>query len=358
MKVRKILYVSGSYFPAPGGSEQTMHSLMKHLLQKGYICRVVTREDNKKKSKDYIDGVAISRVDSKNLERFLQEDFIKDKPDVIMTQLMWSDRVIRVASSYKIPVIYFVRSVGGNLDLSYKSSYRVAAIVSNSEVTQRFIKENWGRDSIVMYPIIDPEQFIVNSHKPQYITLVNPLKVKGGEIFKEIAKSLPEEKFLAVRGWTHLKDQAGKNWDMKKMQEMADAFKDTPHIPEEVDFSGQNNVEVVGPFEDMRSVYGQTKILVVPSLWDEAFGRVVVEAMLNGIPVIASNKGYLSHTVGAGGFIIQKVEDIASWVDTIRSLNNPARYQELKEKAKKAAQRFKPEVEVQKIQELLESMEV
>ena len=38
---------------------------------------------------------------------------------------------------------------------------------------------------------------------------------------------------------------------------------------------------------------GHTRILLVPSLWGEAFGLVVVEAMLRGIPVLASNVGGL-----------------------------------------------------------------
>lgn len=356
MELRKILYISGSYYPAPGGSEQTMHSLMKHLSQRGYACQVLTRKEYKQKSIDYIDGVAVTRIASEDLERDFNKELIRSKPDVIMTQLTWSDRVIELANISKIPVIHFVRSVGGNLDLSDKSPYRVEIIISNSEVTQRFIKETWGRESVIIYPIIDPEQFQAKTFKARYITIINPLKVKGGDIFKEIAKSLPNKEFLAVKGWTHLKDKEGENWDMKKMQEMADAFKDLPHIPEEVDFSDQKNIKVVGPFENMKAIYGQTKILVVPSLWEETFGRVVVEAMLNGIPVIASNKGNLSHTVGEGGIIIQEVENINSWIKSIKFLNNSANYRIYQKKAKKSAQRFNPELEVDKIQELLEKI--
>ena len=36
-----------------------------------------------------------------------------------------------------------------------------------------------------------------------------------------------------------------------------------------------------------------TKIMLVPSLFLESFGRVAAEAMINGIPVIASNRGAL-----------------------------------------------------------------
>src|SRR3989344_8613970 len=113
MELRKILYVSGSYYPAPGGSEQTMYSLMKHLSQRGYACRVLTRKEHKQKSIDHIDGVVVTRIASEDLERDFNDELIRSKPDVIMTQLTWSDRVIELANISKIPVVYFVRSVGG-----------------------------------------------------------------------------------------------------------------------------------------------------------------------------------------------------------------------------------------------------
>jgi len=41
----------------------------------------------------------------------------------------------------------------------------------------------------------------------------------------------------------------------------------------------------------MEQVWRKIKVLLVPSLWLEAWGLVVVEAQLRGIPVISSNRG-------------------------------------------------------------------
>jgi glycosyltransferase involved in cell wall biosynthesis len=354
MKTNKILYISGSYYPAPGGSEQTMHSLLKALARKGYHCRVITRKENKQKVLGLIDGVKITRIDSESLEKFFGKEILEHKPEVVMTQLTWSDQVIKLANKTDLPVIYFVRSIGGNLDLGDDSSYKVEAIVSNSETTQRFVKDIWGRESTIMYPIIDREKYITGSHEARYITMVNPLKIKGGDIFKKIAEKMPDREFMAVKAWTHLRDKDGTHWDMEKMKEMAQAFNDSIHIPEEVDLLSQKNINIVGPYSDMRVVYKNTKILVVPSLWEEAFARVVVEAMLNGIPVIASNKGNLPHTVGEGGIIIKEVENINYWLEAIKFFNKSSNYKRYQIKAKRAALRFKPEVEVKKIQKLLQ----
>src|SRR6185312_6460464 len=44
--------------------------------------------------------------------------------------------------------------------------------------------------------------------------------------------------------------------------------------------------------------FALTRILVVPSVWDEPFGRVAAEAMINAIPAIVSDRGSLPQVVG------------------------------------------------------------
>jgi glycosyltransferase involved in cell wall biosynthesis len=39
----------------------------------------------------------------------------------------------------------------------------------------------------------------------------------------------------------------------------------------------------------------------MPSLWEEAFGRLPLEAMAAGVPVLASDRGNLKATLGGGG---------------------------------------------------------
>ena len=53
--------------------------------------------------------------------------------------------------------------------------------------------------------------------------------------------------------------------------------------------------------------YKQADIVIVPSLWEEPFGRTAIEAMSYGIPVIASNIGGLKNIVidGKTGYLIE-----------------------------------------------------
>ncbi len=64
------------------------------------------------------------------------------------------------------------------------------------------------------------------------------------------------------------------------------------------------NLSIKGPYLDVREFYKTLKALFTPSMWEEAFGRVVVEAGLSGIPVLASNRGGLPEALNGGGLIL------------------------------------------------------
>ena len=101
------------------------------------------------------------------------------------------------------------------------------------------------------------------------------------------------------------------------------------------------NVEFIGWVHDSREIYSRTKVLLAPSIWPEPFGRVVAEAMANGIPCIVSNRGALPEVVGDAGIIIDNVFDLDEWVNAADGLlSDKGFYKELSEKSKKRAKRF------------------
>lgn len=64
------------------------------------------------------------------------------------------------------------------------------------------------------------------------------------------------------------------------------------------------NVTVIPTQPDMRSVYAQTKILLVPSMWFESGARVGIEAIANGIPVLVESEGGTKDLLGDGAVVI------------------------------------------------------
>lgn len=93
----------------------------------------------------------------------------------------------------------------------------------------------------------------------------------------------------------------------------------------------------------MESLWDRTTVLLMPSLWCEAWGLVVVEAQLRGIPVISSDAGAIPEAKlnipyiipvrkitgerDAKGYIIEE-QDIDPWVDRLRGLmTDPVEYE-------------------------------
>jgi glycosyltransferase involved in cell wall biosynthesis len=62
------------------------------------------------------------------------------------------------------------------------------------------------------------------------------------------------------------------------------------------------------------------EMLVVPSIWPEPFGRVAVEGMAAGLPVVATPVGGLSEVVGNSGIILRNV-DVVELQNAIRNMH-------------------------------------
>lgn len=78
------------------------------------------------------------------------------------------------------------------------------------------------------------------------------------------------------------------------------------------------NVTFLG-HQDPAAFFAQVDALVVPSMWAEPLGRVVLEAYAHGVPVLASGLGGLTDVVAAGttGWHFD-VRDVDSLVDGVR----------------------------------------
>ena len=77
------------------------------------------------------------------------------------------------------------------------------------------------------------------------------------------------------------------------------------------------------PSTEMPEYYRHLDLLVLPSRtcphWKEQFGRVLIEAMACGVPVVGSNSGEIPHVIGEAGLIFpegdpQALREAIEWV--------------------------------------------
>jgi glycosyltransferase involved in cell wall biosynthesis len=64
------------------------------------------------------------------------------------------------------------------------------------------------------------------------------------------------------------------------------------------------NVRIMPSAPLIDDVLSQTRVLMMPSLWYEGFGLIVMESMLRGIPVVSSDSGGLVEAKCGTGYVI------------------------------------------------------
>lgn len=114
------------------------------------------------------------------------------------------------------------------------------------------------------------------------------------------------------------------------------------------------NVKYVGWIGDLREIYADTKILLVPSIWPEPFGRLAVEAMASGIPIIASRTDGLPEVVGDAGILVDNFERVDIWIREFnRLLDDDDLYEELSTKSIVRASKFSADIQYRRFLALL-----
>ncbi len=114
----------------------------------------------------------------------------------------------------------------------------------------------------------------------------------------------------------------GRDWSLEIVgdgteQPRLSALAETLDISQQVRFTGQQ------PSSMLPSIYHSWDVLVLPSVsrpnWVEQFGRVLIEAMACGLPVIGSSCGEIPNVIGDAGLIYPEA-DVAALRDGLAGL--------------------------------------
>jgi glycosyltransferase involved in cell wall biosynthesis len=127
---------------------------------------------------------------------------------------------------------------------------------------------------------------------------------ENNERYFKAAWSRPEPLRFGYIGT--LSDQKGLRWLIEQFKALP--FEATLQIAgrgqtdyeaELKQFANSPRIEFVG-YQSPESFYQQIDVSVVPSIWNEPFGMVAVEACAHSVPVIASNRGGLPEIIEDG----------------------------------------------------------
>jgi glycosyltransferase involved in cell wall biosynthesis len=206
--------------------------------------------------------------------------------DVLVTHLDQTSEVVGIAAVLNKPVVQIHHNT--HAPSKMWANCKADLLVFNSE----WMAKDFGLPGIVVRPPVWAEDY--RTERPTtpidgYVTLVNTSYRKGGLLASVLAARMPNVRFLFVEG--------------------AYGEQLNPELP---------NVSVLPHGEDMREVYANTSILLMPSYY-ESWGRVGVEAMASGIPVIANPTPGLRESLGHAGIFIP-TDDLRLWEQTIASL--------------------------------------
>jgi len=275
------------------------------------------------------------------------------RPDVVLTY--GGDPASRlvppVARSVGAKVIFWLH----NLSYGGTEFFRD---YDNVIVPSAFARDHYrsaaNMECVILPPVLEPGQVVAASspERKRYATFVNPEPAKGATWFARLAEVLcrvrPDLPLLVVEGRGHI-DWLGRCG---------------------IDLSATQSIHRMENTADPRWFYRVSRVMLMPSLVGETFGRVAAEAQINGIPVLASDRGALPDTVGAGGVILPipphitpstseppTADEVAPWVEAvIRIWEDPVWEEHLVQATRQAALRWHPEVIVPQWEEFVTRM--
>ena len=223
---------------------------------------------------DYND-VAVNAIAQEGIRSRIEQFIIAWHPDVIIVSDE-NSALLSAALGKGVPVVHVTHALlflpfGPLSDFPSDKEHvllrHVDLSLTVSNFAANYMKRHGGLNIEVLgFPAFGHGPWpVYDNFRDGYITLFNPSAMKGIGVFIDLAHQLPGRRFAAVPTWA-------------TTQADLDVLADIP------------NINLLPPSRNVDDLLAKTSVLLMPSLI-ESMSVLTIEAMLRGIPVVASSKG-------------------------------------------------------------------
>ena len=243
-------------------------------------------------------------------------------PKIVHTQGNRRREIIETISKLRIPILTGYHFWGGAIDLNpltnnrdilnnisrHKKSNELDIILKNkytipyvcSDFMQDIIQKVCNVTLQIMYPSSGRDVYVdkINVLENKFVTHINIHKLKGGDIFYELVKNLFDIPFIGIKTENNSEELDRKIMDIIKQK--------------------RDGSLIIEHTKNIGDIYKTTRILIVPSIVDETFCRVINEGLMNGLPIVTTGSGNIKYLVGDAAIILKN--DPNSWIKTVSDL--------------------------------------
>lgn len=365
----KILIFNSLYYPYKvGGAEKSVQLLAESLQNKGHQVCIATLHELNYISEEVFNGVKIVRFPLKNI-------YWNDNHSVTgLKKIVWHLKDIYNKKMYLQVESFFSNELFDVVHTNNISGFSVS--VWSWAKKRGFPLVHTSRDYYLLHPnttlFRNGENVSPNEVGAKIFSVIKRLKSKNVDCFisisnfvndihvknKYFTKSLRNVIYNSVvTNYSQSYDEFEVNYgncdgnlvlgylgrieQSKGIEHLISVLNKLNKSEIEIKIAGKGNEEFItylqGKYKDIRMYFlGQVEIdsflpkidyLIVPSLWNEPMGRVVIEAYSYGVPVIGSKRGGIREIIDDGltGYLYEP-GDSESMTNIIENL--PNRYEQ------------------------------